>query len=533
MHVHTTLSDGGGTPEQVIAAAQSSGLDFVALTDHNHIDGFSLRGFHQGTLVLVGTEISTHGGHILALGLSRDPNTASPRGARRLADVEELGGIAFAAHPTSPRADFAWADWELPGPWGMELLNGDTGWRRVSTPALLVAAAQYQLNPTYALLRLLRPIDDSLAAWDRLLARRNVVGIYGADAHARLPITARRALQFPGYEAIFNLASNYVLLDEPLGSDAASARQALVAAVRRGRVYIGLDGVASARGFSFTVEGAQGQRWTMGDVVPYTGGQHARVRGRLPPGRVSAFCATDNCWQSRSIRSTSRLPGTGVYRVEAWVDGWPVPWVITNPVVLTTPGSAPRDADWPQPFRGTPLSAIIDDFDGTTGFVEGHDSRTEMSPEIVDPAGGVDGSPAGRIEFRLAHPSDEHPDVFAALVDNQPRDLTGLSGLTFHIRADGTYRLWLQVPRRESCICRCRHGMVDRFGEDVDGLAPGLGAVRHAVFRQSPPATAASTSTPSAPSSSSSTKVRSSPEPPAPSGSTTWEPTDHGRMQLV
>jgi len=38
VHVHTTLSDGGGTPEEVVGAARAIGLDFVAITDHNNFD---------------------------------------------------------------------------------------------------------------------------------------------------------------------------------------------------------------------------------------------------------------------------------------------------------------------------------------------------------------------------------------------------------------------------------------------------------------------------------------------------------------
>ena len=30
-----------------------------------------------------------------------------------------------AAHPTSARGDFRWTGWDLAGPWGIEVLNGD------------------------------------------------------------------------------------------------------------------------------------------------------------------------------------------------------------------------------------------------------------------------------------------------------------------------------------------------------------------------------------------------------------------------
>src|SRR4051794_28091353 len=34
-HVHSTRSDGQGTPEQIAHAAKKAGLQFVVLTDHN------------------------------------------------------------------------------------------------------------------------------------------------------------------------------------------------------------------------------------------------------------------------------------------------------------------------------------------------------------------------------------------------------------------------------------------------------------------------------------------------------------------
>ena len=67
VHVHTTLSDGGGTPEDVIAAARRNDLDFVAITDHNNLDAFPYAGYHGETLPLVGSELSTTVGHFLCL----------------------------------------------------------------------------------------------------------------------------------------------------------------------------------------------------------------------------------------------------------------------------------------------------------------------------------------------------------------------------------------------------------------------------------------------------------------------------------
>jgi len=38
LHAHTTLSDGSGTPEEAYRKAREAGLDFMAVTEHNHSD---------------------------------------------------------------------------------------------------------------------------------------------------------------------------------------------------------------------------------------------------------------------------------------------------------------------------------------------------------------------------------------------------------------------------------------------------------------------------------------------------------------
>ena len=81
-------------------------------------------------LVLVGSELSTTAGHLLGLGIADPGYRFSGEARDGLDDIRDLGGCAFAAHPTSPRDDFRWTGWDLPGPWGLELLNGDSEWRR-------------------------------------------------------------------------------------------------------------------------------------------------------------------------------------------------------------------------------------------------------------------------------------------------------------------------------------------------------------------------------------------------------------------
>ena len=150
VHVHTTLSDGGGSPEEAIRAARAAGVAVLGITDHNNLDAKPFEGYQDGVLVLVGSELSTPAGHVLGIGLDRDPAFRFAGDALdAFDDVRYLGGVPFAAHPFSPREDLRFGDLELPGEWGIELLNGDSEARRAG-PRLLLTAATYRLNPSYA-----------------------------------------------------------------------------------------------------------------------------------------------------------------------------------------------------------------------------------------------------------------------------------------------------------------------------------------------------------------------------------------------
>lgn len=130
LHVHTPASAdvnpeqyGADTPEQVVAAAISAGLDAIAITDHNTAAWCErMTEAARGTelSILPGVEVSTSEGHLLALwdvgtsasviedlltelGINRKQQgkveVSSPKNIAAVAEaVAQAGGIAIAAH---------------------------------------------------------------------------------------------------------------------------------------------------------------------------------------------------------------------------------------------------------------------------------------------------------------------------------------------------------------------------------------------------------------------------------------------------
>lgn len=444
-HVHTVHSDGSGQVEDVAAAAAAAGLDFVIVTDHNTLAAKPQEGYGPtGVLTLVGTEISNRQGHLLAIGLPQLTYQFSGDATEALLDVADVGGLTFAAHPESEREDLRWRDWDLPGNWGIELLNGDSQWRASGWVGLFGALIRYPLNSDYALLRLLRR-PAALDRWDDVLSRRRATGITGADAHGALT-TLSPALPFPSYEAVFRIAQNYVLVDEPLSGNAAADTAAVLDAVARGRLYVGLGALAPADQFFFDAERG-GERWTMGDDVPATGPVRLRAGGALPATARLTLLHDGAPIASGTNVLNQRVTDPGVYRVEVHLPGWSVPWIVSNPIYLLTAeerSQRSRAAALPAPVVvGVPLE--VERFETRSTFTAVADNTTTLDPQFIAPGAGPDGSNAARIAFQLGIPTPDDQSPFASLGSYVPRDFSGREGLLFSVRSDVPYRLWVQV----------------------------------------------------------------------------------------
>src|SRR5579864_8028978 len=102
LHMHTTVSDGWPNPTELVDHARCAGLDVIAVTDHDSIEG-ALRAAEYASRrsrfhVIVGEEVSSRNGHIVGLFLTKRVRPGLSAAATVHA-IHDQGGLAFAAHP--------------------------------------------------------------------------------------------------------------------------------------------------------------------------------------------------------------------------------------------------------------------------------------------------------------------------------------------------------------------------------------------------------------------------------------------------
>lgn len=341
LHMHTTYSDGTGSVEELARAAREAGLQWIIITDHNTLEAHPQQGWIGGVLVIVGQEVTPDRNHFLALNL----DTVIDHSLAPQAFIDETyarGGFGIIAHPDERvQNDFKdiyrWDDWNVDGPTdranrtiGIELWNVMSDWaerltQRNKVP--LVLAPQLGLTG---------PTPDTLAWWDRLnVAGKRTFGVGGVDAHAFKRKAPWGEVTVLSYKWIFGTATNYLLLDEPLATDAATATQQVYAALAAGRSYMvnRIDGACKQLDF----HAARGEeRARPGDTIGSAGGpltfaadtgQNADVR-LIRDGAVVARGV-------RAIRHTTATPG--VYRLEAYRRARA--WIITNPIYVVPDAS--------------------------------------------------------------------------------------------------------------------------------------------------------------------------------------------------
>lgn len=340
IHIHSVLSDGTATYDEIAKKAAVAGLDFICLNDHDYMAkslNLDQEGFFGKIPLLIGLETGKRHNHYLAYDLKEMIRSDGLSPQEIIDEVRRQGGLGFLAHPFEKGMPFrerskayTWTDMSVTGFTGVCIWNFSSRWKeRVRTifHAMLMIRFRSQL--------LKGPSRKTLSFYDELCRHRRIVAVGGSDAHG--PVVKWWLFSFRPlpYESVFRTINIHVFLKKKIFKDFSAAKEDIYDAMREGRLFIANDDIYPARGFRYNYMSDDGSDLNMGEEGPFYPGNliiesPARCDIRLIRNGVMV----------RRVRGTEAVfPVTekGVYRIEAYrrlaLFGCR-PWIFTNPIYL-------------------------------------------------------------------------------------------------------------------------------------------------------------------------------------------------------
>jgi hypothetical protein len=345
LHMHTVYSDGTGTHQDLIRAAQNAGLDAFIVTDHNiWVQGLEDYYEENGrkVLMLVGEEIhdqirDPQKNHLLVLGAEKELSSYAADPQNLINQVNEADGICFLAHPIDParpkfdQGDLSWVSWEINGYTGIELWNAMTEFKSHLTGYL--PAIRYAFNFDQVAHG---PFTETLKLWDALIAEgRTVAAVGGSDAHAMNgSLGPIKRILFP-YEDHFRAVNTHLLLEKPLTGIIKKDKKQIYKALASGHAFIGYDLPAPTKGFRFTAHTDERTAW-MGDQIDPD--KSSTLQIKLPQAAECLLLKDGEVIRSTRKRDTlvHKVEDPGVYRVEVYIryKGKRRGWIFSNPIYI-------------------------------------------------------------------------------------------------------------------------------------------------------------------------------------------------------
>ena len=440
-HVHSNLSDGLASLEEIARAAATSRVDFVMLADHGppHRDAALVDETIEGVRFIGGSEVGLPAGHLIVSDVDTlTPFKLPPYPADAVTDAREWGGFTVVAHPGDPAR--AWTHWEddfLPD--GIEILDVTSQFRSATSLDKIRWAWSDLFHSFESVSRFSAPVH-ALDRWDELLERGRTWSFYATNAHGGFPWSAsssKTALPFPSYETAFS----YVALGVDRSYEVDPMR-----AIRRGDFFSVIRAAGEPERFTFHADD---------DVAPGSfapAGTRVRVELDAPDLDARVVLMRDGEPVSETTEAElEAVASPGVYRVEVYLEDHPVlsndvPWILSNPIFVGMRYPPVR----PPELECTSVEPIAVD-----ALVVEKDDRSAGTIELTE-----DG--AVKLWFRLSRASPDEPNRWVAFAQRRPQDFSAYKGVVLEASAPRPLRLWLELragERRSLRFHRARAGL--------------------------------------------------------------------------
>ena len=329
-HVHSTMSDGLQSPEEIAEQARATGISLVLLTDHGrpNLASSSFRKIIDAVTIVGGSEASLPDGHLTFFGAQQAPGfLLSSFPPEAMDDARGWGAFPVLAYPDDP--DFGWRYWDnglRPG--GIEVLNLFTSLRGTSWGERLRLGMYYPFSHYYFLKSIAIPAE-SLAHWDGFLQRGKIWGFEASDAHGGFRLGSWLAMKVPSYADTFSFVGMGISRRYEADPEAA---------VRSGDFFNCIRGAGEPERFEFSAHSGF-QDFPSGGDAPVNSSLHVLVQVANQAVRVVLKKHGAVVREVVGDHLDLEDAAVGVYRVEVFLLGHPllpadVPWILSNPIFV-------------------------------------------------------------------------------------------------------------------------------------------------------------------------------------------------------
>jgi hypothetical protein len=349
VHVHSFLGGhSNGTLQEIVAAAQANGLNFVVMTEHPAKDfntaEMTLKGEHGGLLFVNGNEVRAgNGDRLLLIPGDAESSSDAQKSTEQILSRRSTG-LNVVAYPPEFKS------WTATGYEGIEIYNVFSNAREINPVVMFFDALwSYRSYPDLLFLNFYRRPEESLKKWDELTSQQHkrLVATAGNDSHANVGISLNDAsgksvvgFRLDPYERSFRLVRMHVLVKSSLGQTVGSVldEKTLEASISAGHCFIGFDILGESSGFRFVARDNDESR-VMGDEIRLDNEVNLHVQ--LPVvARILLFKDGVQIQESKDTDQADFVTKErGVFRVEVYLSLLPapagdVPWIISNPIYV-------------------------------------------------------------------------------------------------------------------------------------------------------------------------------------------------------